>query len=347
MAKVPALLPTTVVGSYPQPGWLVDHEALRASRVPRVRTPQVWRVAEPWLESAQDDATRLAIRDLELAGIDIVTDGEIRRESYFNRFATALEGVDLERHGTAINRVGLQTAVPWVVGPLRRARSIMGRDAAFLRRQTDRAIKVTMPGPFTLGALTQDDHYGDPERLAMAYAEVVNEELIQLKAAGVDMLQLDEPYLQAWPDRARQYGVAVINRALAGVAAPTVVHLCFGYAYTVKNKPSGYSFLPELDRCAATHVSIEAAQPRLDLAVLRGLPSKTIIVGVIDLEDPSVESPAVVADRIRAALKHLPPERLVIAPDCGMKYLTRDTAFAKLAAMTAAARAVREEIARD
>jgi 5-methyltetrahydropteroyltriglutamate--homocysteine methyltransferase len=342
---VTTLLPTTVVGSYPQPAWLVDHEALRASGVPRVRAPRVWRVAAPWLEAAQDDATRLAIRDLELAGIDVVTDGEIRRESYFNRFATALEGLDLERPGTAMGRTGRPTAVPRVVGPLRRARSVMGSDAGFLRRHTDRAIKVTVPGPFTLSALAEDEHYGDVERLAMAYAEVVNEELRELRTAGVDVLQLDEPYLQAWPDRARQYGVAAIDRALVGVSGPTVVHLCFGYAYTVKNKPSGYSFLPELDRSAATHVSIEAAQPRLDLGVLERLPSKTVLVGVLDLEDPAVESPEVVAGRLREALRHLPRERVVAAPDCGMKYLSRDVAFGKLAAMVQAARRVREEIA--
>lgn len=334
------LVPTTVVGSYPQPDWLVDREALRASGVPRVRAPRVWRVEPPWLAAAQDDATRLAILEMERAGIDIVSDGEIRRESYFNRFATALEGLDPERPGTALSRTGRPTAVPRVVGPLRRARPIMREDAEFLRRHARRAIKVTMPGPFTLSVLAQDEHYGSPEALAQAYAAIVNEELRELRPI-VDVLQLDEPYLQAWPDRARQFGIGAIDRALAGVAGPTVVHLCFGYAATVKDKPSGYSFLPELERSAATHVSIEAAQPRLDLAVLGTLPSKTIVLGVLDLGDETVEAPEVVEGRLRAALAHVPPERLVAAPDCGMKYLRQEVALGKLAAMVEGARRVR------
>jgi 5-methyltetrahydropteroyltriglutamate--homocysteine methyltransferase len=274
---------------------------------------------------------------MERAGIDIVTDGEQRRESYFNQLATALDGIDLERPGVATARTGRKVPVPRVIGPIRRPTPIFRAEAEFLRATTTRKIKVTLPGPFTLTQLAQDDYYRNEEKLAMAYAVAVNEELREL-APLVDVLQLDEPYLQARPDRARAYGVTMIDRALAGVTRPTVVHLCFGYAATVKEKPSGYSFLPELDRCAANAISIEAAQPRLDLSVLAALPSKTIVLGVLDLGDPTPETPAVVARRIEAALGHVPANRLIAAPDCGMKYLTRDVAFAKLQAMVAGAR---------
>jgi 5-methyltetrahydropteroyltriglutamate--homocysteine methyltransferase len=330
-------IPTTVVGSYPQPDWLVDRAQYAGNLVPRVRMRQVWRVPEPWLAEAQDDAVRLAVADMERAGIDVVTDGEQRRESYFNQFANALEGLDLDRPGTALSRTGRPTPVPRVVGPIARLRPVHLREAQFLRGLTDRPIKVTVPGPFTMTQLAQDEHYRDPERLAMAYAEAVNAELRDLEPV-VDVLQLDEPYLQAQPDRARAYALGAIDRALAGLGKPAVVHLCFGYAFTVKDKPSGYSFLPELDRCAATHVSIEAAQPGLDLAVLAALPSKTILLGVLDLNDPAPESPGMVAARIEAALRHVPARRLVAAPDCGMKYLPRDVAFAKLRALARGAR---------
>ena len=331
------MLTTTVVGSYPQPRWLVDHEKFRSNAVPRVRMREVWRVPEPLLEEAQDDAVRLAVRDMERAGIDVLTDGEQRRESYFNQFATALGGLDLDRPGTAIARTGRPTRVPRVVGPILRERSVLARDARVLRRATDRSIKITVPGPFTMTQLAQDDYYKDEERLAMAYADAVNAELRELEPL-VDVLQIDEPYMQARPDRARAYAIPAIDRALAGITRPTAVHLCFGYAFTVKEKPSGYSFLGELDRCRATQISIEAAQPRLDLSVLSSLPSKTIVLGVLDLGDATAETPAVVADRVRAALRHVPEQRLVIAPDCGMKHLPRDLAFAKLRAMVDGAR---------
>jgi len=330
---------TTVVGSYPQPSWLVDHARFETSAVPRVRMREMWRVAEEHLEEAQDDAVRLAVRDMEAAGIDIVTDGEQRRESYFNQFATALEGIDLARPGTAINRRGQPQQVPRVAGPIHRARPVAVRDATFLRSVTARKIKVTVPGPFTLTQLAQDDYYGSEEKLAMAYAEAVNAELRDLEPI-VDVLQLDEPYMQAQPDKARAYAIPAIDRALDGIEKPTVVHMCFGYAFVVKDKPSAYSFLPELERCAADQISIEAAQPRLELSVLAALPSKTIVLGVLDLADATAETPAVVARRIGEALKHLPPSRLVLAPDCGMKHLPRALARAKLDAMTAALREV-------
>ncbi len=287
---------------------------------------------------------RLCLRDLERAGIDLVSDGEIRRESSFNWLAPALGGLDLERPGTALSRTGRPTPVPRVVGPITRPHAVLGRATTFLRAETEHPIKVTVPGPFTLSSLVENHHYPDVPSVAMAFAAVVNEELRDLQAAGADVVQLDEPYLQAWPDRARDYGVAVIDRALQGISVPAVIHLCFGYAHTVTDKPSGYSFLPELDRCRATHVSIEAAQPRLDCAVLRALPSKTIVLGVLDLGDAAVESAAAVADRVRKALAHVPADRLVLAPDCGMKYLPRDRAFGKLRAMTAAAHIVRAEV---
>ena len=331
------MLTTTVVGSYPQPPWLVDHDRFRTNAVPRVRMREMWRIAEPFLEAAQDDAVRLAVADMEAAGVDIVTDGEQRRESYFNQFATALEGVDPVTSGTAINRVGKPQAVPRIVGPIARSRPVLVPDARFLRAITRRRIKVTIPGPFTMTQLAQDEHYRDPERLAMAYADAVNAELSELEPI-VDVLQLDEPYMQAQPDRARAYAVPAIDRALRGLRKTTVVHLCFGYAFSVKDKPSGYSFLPELDRCAADQISIEAAQPGLDPTVLAALPSKTMVLGVLDLGSPHAETPDMVARRIDAALEHVPAARLVLAPDCGMKHLPRALARAKLEAMVAGAR---------
>jgi len=335
------LLPTTVVGSYPQPDWLIDRDMLMTHGPPRVRMREIWRVAEPFLEQAQDDATRLAIRDMEVAGLDIVSDGEIRRESYFNRFATALSGIDVDEPGMVLGRTGKPTLVPRVTGPVRRLRPVGLRDVEFLRRHTGRPIKITLPGPFTMTQLAKDEFYGDEAALALAYADAVNQEARDLKAAGADYIQLDEPYLQAQPQKARAYGIEAIDRALAGVAGPTIVHMCFGYAYVVKDKPSGYSFLPELDKCRAAQISIEAAQPRLDLGVLAALASKSLMIGVIDLGDPVIETPDIVAARIRAALDHVDAGRLVIAPDCGMKYLTRDVAFAKLSAMVEGARQVR------
>jgi 5-methyltetrahydropteroyltriglutamate--homocysteine methyltransferase len=337
------LLPTTVVGSYPQPDWLIDRATLSKS-VPRVRQREIWRIPEPLLEQAQDDATILAIRDMERAGIDIITDGEIRRESYFNRFATALDGIDSEHPGSAIARTGARIPVPRVVGPIRRRHAVEVRDVEFLRRNTDRAIKITLPGPFTMAALAQDDHYKDEEALTLAYADAVNAELRDLKSAGADVIQLDEPYLQARPDSANRYGVKAIDRALAGIPGETAIHLCFGYAHSVNNKPSGYSFLARLADCQAKQISIEAAQPKIDLGVLKDLAPKTIIVGVLDLARRDAEQAPEVAERIRAALKFVPAERLVPAPDCGMKYLSRETAFAKLKALADGAAIVRRDL---
>jgi 5-methyltetrahydropteroyltriglutamate--homocysteine methyltransferase len=337
------LLPTTVVGSYPQPGWLIDRAKLGA-KVPRVRVPDMWRVDGAFLEEAQNDATLLAIRDMERAGIDIITDGEMRRESYSNRFATALEGIDIERPGTTINRSGVPIPVPRVAGPIRRRAAVEVPDVVFLRAHTQRRIKITLPGPFTMAQQAQDDYYNDEEALALAFAAAVNDEIRDLKAAGADVVQLDEPWLQARPDRAARYGVKAINRALEGIAGTTVVHLCFGYAAAVKDKPTGYSFLPQLEATRASQISIEAAQPRLDLSVLGKL-DKTLMVGVIDLGTERVETADEVAARIRAALRHVPAERLVLAPDCGMKYLTREAAFGKLKALAEGAALVRRELA--
>jgi 5-methyltetrahydropteroyltriglutamate--homocysteine methyltransferase len=337
-------LTTTVVGSYPQPDWLIDRERLGARLPPRVRALELWRVDAPYLEEAQDDATRLAVQDLERAGVDIVTDGEMRRESYSNRFATALDGVDLDNPGAALDRTGHENPVPRVVGPIRRTRPVEVRDVEFLRSLTDRRTKITVPGPFTMTQQAQDDHYGDGRALALAYAEAVNDELRDLKAAGVDVVQIDEPYLQARPEPAREYALEAIDRALEGIEGDMVLHTCFGYAHVVKERLTGYPFLRELDACRATHISLEAAQPGLDPEVLRELPSKTIVLGVLDLGSPEAETPEVVVDRIRRALQVVGPERLVVAPDCGMKYLPRDLAFRKLEALVAGARLVSEEI---
>jgi 5-methyltetrahydropteroyltriglutamate--homocysteine methyltransferase len=331
---------TTVVGSYPQPEWLIDRDRLGERLPPRVRARELWRVPGPLLEEAQDDATRLAVQDMERAGVDVITDGEMRRESYSNRFATALDGVDLDNPGAALDRTGHENPVPRVVGPVRRVRPVEVRDVAFLRSITERRIKITVPGPFTMTQQAQNDHYADERNLALAYAEAVNEELHDLKAAGADVVQIDEPYLQARPERAREYAVEAIDRALAGIEGDTVLHTCFGYAHIVKDRLSGYPFLRELRECAATHVSLEAAQPNLDAAVLRELAGKTIVLGVLDLGSSEVETPEVVAERTRRALEVVPAEQLVVAPDCGMKYLPRERAFRKLEAMVAGARLV-------
>ena len=333
-------LVTTVVGSYPQPSWLIDRKRLGERLPPRVRAEELWRVSEPDLEEAQDDATRLAVADMERAGVDIVTDGEMRRESYSNRFATALDGVDLDTPGVALDRTGHENPVPRVVGPIRRTRPVEVRDVEFLRMLTDRRIKITVPGPFTMAQQAQDDHYGDERSLALAYADAVNEELRDLKSAGADVVQIDEPYLQARPEPARLYAVEAIDRALEGLDGETVLHTCFGYAHIVHERPDGYPFLRELNDCAATHLSLEAAQPGLEPDVLRDVPEKVVVLGVLDLGASEVETPDVVATRIERALEVLPPERLVVAPDCGMKYLTRQLAFRKLQAMVAGARLV-------
>jgi 5-methyltetrahydropteroyltriglutamate--homocysteine methyltransferase len=330
---------TTVVGSYPQPDWLIDRRRLGERLPPRIRARELWRVDEAFLEEAQDDATRLAVQDMERAGIDVVTDGEMRRESYSNRFATALDGVDLDNPGVALDRTGHENPVPRVVGPIRRTRAVEVRDVEFLRSITEKRIKITVPGPFTMTQQAQNDHYADDRELAHAYAEAVNEELRDLKAAGADIVQIDEPYLQARPEAARAYAVEAIGRALDGIDGDTVLHTCFGYAAIVHDRPSGYPFLAELNDCAATHISLEAAQPNLDPQVLHALPDKTIVLGVLDLGSPDAETAEEVSERIRRALEVVPPERLVVAPDCGMKYLPRELAFRKLEAMVAGARA--------
>jgi 5-methyltetrahydropteroyltriglutamate--homocysteine methyltransferase len=339
------LLPTTVVGSYPQPEWLVDR-ALLSKSVPRTRMHEMWRVPEQHLEEAQDDATLVAIRDMERAGIDIVTDGEIRRESYSNRFATALEGVDADNPAIITARSGQKTPVPRVVGKIRRTGPVELRDMAFLRENTDHAAKITLPGPFTMSQQAKNEFYGDDEELAMAFAEAVNAEARDLQKAGADVIQLDEPWVRNNPDLARRYAVKAINRALAGITVPTVVHLCFGYAAVVpgSTKPAGYSFLAELADTTAQQISIEAAQPKLDLGVLKDLSSKKIMLGVLDLGDPDIETVDVVTERIRNGLKYVAADRLVPAPDCGMKYMPRATAFGKLKAMCDAAAKLRKEL---
>ncbi|MBM3530568.1 MAG: 5-methyltetrahydropteroyltriglutamate--homocysteine methyltransferase [Alphaproteobacteria bacterium] len=349
MSGTPAstLLPTTLVGSYPQPEWLIDRKRLTAIVPPRAHARDLWRVDPPWLEQAQDDATLLAIRDQERAGIDIVTDGEMRRESYSNRFATALEGMDGDNPAQIPSRTrGKVQIVPRVVGKIRRRRPVQVRDVAFLRANTDRPIRITIPGPFTMTQQLFDEHYRDEAAVATDCAIALNEEIKDLFAAGADVVQLDEPFLEAYPDKARSFGVSAINRAIEGVGGVTAVHLCFGYGAMVRNKPSGYSFLAELEATKIDQVSIETAQSKLDCSALAQLPGKHIVLGVLDLNDPAVETPAIVAGRIRRALPYVPAERLIVAPDCGLKYLPRDVAFAKLQAMVEGAAIVRRELGR-
>ena len=337
------LLPTTVVGSYPQPDWLIDRAKLTGSAPPRVRMKEIWRVAEPYLEQAQDDATVLAVREMEEAGIDIVSDGEARRESYSNRFATALSGVDIDNPGQVPSRTpGRMTVVPRIVGKVARIRPVQVRDVEILRRAAKGPIKITVPGPFTMAMQAADDYYNDPEALAMDMAAAVNQEVRELFAAGADVVQLDEPWMESRPEQARAFAVKAINRALDGATGTTAIHLCFGYAYIVRDaKPKGYHFLGELNDSAADQVSIEAAQPGLQIEAIKSLPDKKIILGVIALDTDAAETPDVVAARIRAALKYIAADKLIVAPDCGMKYLSRASAFAKLKAMAEGAAIVR------
>jgi len=339
------LFPTTLVGSYPQPEWLIDRAKLAGRFPPRVRARELWRIPEAYLEEAQDDATLMAIKAQEDAGLDIITDGEIRRESYSNRFATALDGIDLDNPGSALDRSGHPNPVPRVVGKIMRRHAVAVRDLNFLRSHTQRRVKVTVPGPFTMAQQAQIDYYdGSREAAAMDYAVAVNEEIRDLFAAGADVVQIDEPYMQARPEEARAYGLKAVNRALQNAPGTTALHICFGYAAIIHSRPSGYSFLPELSECSCAQISIETAQSNLDCAVLKGLPGKKILLGVIDLADQNIETPEVVANRIRRALPYVNSSDLLVAPDCGMKYLPRAVAFGKLQAMVAGARMVRAQL---
>ena len=337
------LFPTTLVGSYPQPEWLIDRKKLAGRFPPRVRARELWRVDESLLKEAQEDATLLAIRAQEEAGLDIITDGEIRRESYSNRFATALEGVDIDNPGSALDRSGHPNPVPRIVGRIRRKHPVEVDDLLFLKKQTDRKTKITVPGPFTMSQQAQNDFYKSAEEAAMDYAAAVNEEIRDLFAAGADVVQIDEPYMQARPEKAREYGLKALNRALQGIDGTTAVHICFGYAAIIHQRPSGYSFLPELAGSPVKQVSIETAQSNLDTSVLKSLPGKKIMVGCIDLSDMKVETPAQVVARIKRALPHVPRENIILAPDCGMKYLPREVAFGKMKAMVEGARLLRAE----
>jgi 5-methyltetrahydropteroyltriglutamate--homocysteine methyltransferase len=339
------LLPTSLVGSYAQPDWLIDRQKLAGRFPPRVRARELWRVAPEYLDQAQDDATLLAIRDQERAGLDIITDGELRRESYSNRFATALEGVDIDNPGTALDRSGHPNPVPRVTGKIRRKHPVEVRDVKFLRANTDRTVKITVPGPFTMSQQAQNDFYKDEQEMVLDYAAAVNAEIKDLFAAGADIVQIDEPYMQARPDKARQIGLNGLNAALDGVKGTTAVHICFGYAAIIHVRPEGYSFLPELANSPVNQVSIETAQSGLDCKVLETLPGKTIILGVLDLSDMAIESPETVAARIRRALPHVPADKIVIAPDCGLKYLPHDVAYGKMRAMVEGAKIVRAELA--
>jgi 5-methyltetrahydropteroyltriglutamate--homocysteine methyltransferase len=338
------LFPTTLVGSYPQPEWLIDRRKLAGRFPPRVRAKELWRIPEPCLEEAQNDATVLAIRAQEEAGLDIITDGEIRRESYSNRFATALDGVDIDNPGTALDRSGHPNPVPRIVGRIQRRRPVEVDDLKFLRAQTKKVIKMTVPGPFTMSQQAQNDYYPSEEEAAMDYAAAVNEEILDLFAAGANIVQVDEPYMQARPEKARQYGLRVLNRALEGITGITAVHICFGYAAIIHQRPSGYSFLPELADCTCQQISVETAQSKLDCAVLAKLEGKKIMVGCLDLNDQTVESPEIVAARIKRALPYVKAKNVILAPDCGMKYLPREVAFGKIKSMVEAAKMLRAEL---
>lgn len=337
------LFPCTLVGSYAQPDWLIDKKKLAGRFPPRVRAKELWRIEEKFLQEAQDDATRIAINDMEEAGLDIITDGEIRRESYSNHFATALAGVDIDNPGTALDRSGEPNPVPRIVGTIKRKHPVCVKDVEFMKKHSTRAIKITVPGPFTMSQQAQNDFYDSAREAGLGYAEAVNEEMKDLFAAGADVVQIDEPYMQARPEQAREYGIEVLNRALEGVKGKTCVHICFGYAAIIHERPEGYSFLPELSATSCDQISIETAQSKLDCSILTKLPGKEILLGVIDLSDPNVESPDIIVERTRRALDYIEPERIILSTDCGMKYLPREVAFGKLKAMSEAAKQLREE----
>lgn len=337
------LFPCTLVGSYAQPDWLIDKKKLAGRFPPRVRAKELWRIEEKFLQEAQDDATRIAIQDMEEAGLDIITDGEIRRESYSNHFATALAGVDIDNPGTALDRSGEPNPVPRIVGTIKRKHPVCVKDVEFMKKHSTRAIKITVPGPFTMSQQAQNDFYDSARKAGLGYAEAVNEEIKDLFAAGADVVQIDEPYMQARPEQAREYGIEVLNRALEGVKGKTCVHICFGYAAIIHERPEGYSFLPELSATSCDQISIETAQSKLDCSILTKLPGKEILLGVIDLSDPNVESPDIIVERTRRALDYIEPERIILSTDCGMKYLPREVAFGKLKAMSEAAKQLREE----
>jgi 5-methyltetrahydropteroyltriglutamate--homocysteine methyltransferase len=338
------LLPTSLVGSYAQPDWLIDRKKLAGRFPPRVRAMELWRVAPEYLEQAQDDASIIAIRDQERAGLDIITDGEQRRESYSNRFATALDGVDIDNPGVALDRSGHPNPVPRIIDKIRRKQPVQVRDVQFLRASTDRTIKITVPGPFTMSQQAQNDFYKDEQEMVLDYAAAVNAEIKDVFAAGADIVQIDEPYMQARPEKARLYGLHGLEAALDGVKGTTAIHICFGYAAIIHARPSGYSFLPELAGSPVQQISIETAQSDLDCSILEKLPGKTIILGTLDLSDMTIETPEAVAARIRRALRYVPAERIVVAPDCGLKYLPRDIAFGKMRAMADGAKIVRREL---
>lgn len=337
------LFPCTLVGSYAQPDWLIDKKKLAGRFPPRVRAKELWRIEEKFLQEAQDDATRIAIHDMEEAGLDIITDGEIRRESYSNHFATALAGVDIDNPGTALDRSGEPNPVPRIVGTIKRKHPVCVKDVEFMKKHSTRAIKITVPGPFTMSQQAQNDFYDSARKAGLGYAEAVNEEIKDLFAAGADVVQIDEPYMQARPEQAREYGIEVLNRALEDVKGKTCVHICFGYAAIIHERPEGYSFLPELSATSCDQISIETAQSKLDCSILTKLPGKEILLGVIDLSDPNVESPDIIVERARRALDYIEPERIILSTDCGMKYLPREVAFGKLKAMSEAAKQLREE----
>ena len=336
---------TSLVGSYPQPAWLIDREALHHRLPPRVRARELWRVDPAWLQEAWDDAVLVTIRDQERAGLDILTDGEMRRESYSNFFATALEGVDVDNPGTTADRKGNPTPVPRVVGPIRRRGPVQVEDLRFLRANTDRLVKMTVPGPFTMAQQAQNDFYAHEEEVAFAYADAVREEILDLFAAGADIVQMDEPWMEARPDAARRYGVETVARALDGVVGTTALHICFGYPAFVPDRRPSYEFLAELAAAPVDQISIETAQANLDVSVLGELTDKTIILGVLALDSNEVETPETVAERLRRALPYKSTDELVAAPDCGMKYLSREAAFGKLQSLVAGARLVRDEVA--
>ena len=339
------LFPTTLVGSYPQPDWLIDRQKLAGRFPPRVRARELWRIPEPYLAEAQDDATIVAIRAQEEAGLDFITDGEICRESYSNRFATALEGIDIDNPGTALDRSGHSNPVPRIVGRIRRKHPVEVEDLLFLRRHTTRKVKITVPGPFTMCQQAQNDYYVSEAEAAMDYAAAVNEEIKDLFAAGADIVQIDEPYMQARPEKAEEYGLQALNRALDGINRTTAVHICFGYAAIIHKRPSGYSFLGQLKGCSCRQVSIETAQANLDCSVLTELKGKKIVLGVLDLSDMTVETPQQIVQRVQRALAYVAPADIILAPDCGMKYLPRSVADGKLRSMVQAAEMLREHAA--
>ncbi len=340
---MPRLLQTTIAGSLPKPAWLAEPLALWAP----------WKLDGDALAQGKRDAVRLALFDQEHAGIDIVTDGEQTRRHFVTTFLEGLDGVDFANKKTVRIRNRYDADVPMVVGPVARRHPIYVDDARFLRGETDRKVKYTLPGPMTMVDTLYDGHYKSREKLAWAFAEILNDEARAIEATGVDVIQFDEPAFNVYFDEVRDWGVAALERAAQGLACTTAVHICYGYGIKANNdwkKTLGSEWrqyeqtFPLLAKSRIAQVSLECANSHVPIDLIGLLAGKDVLVGAIDVASDVVETPEDVAGTLRAALRFVPAERLYPCTNCGMVPLSRDVARAKLRALAAGAALVRDEL---